>query len=335
MEEKENDKKTVVFAPLNWGLGHASRLVPLIRKYEQEHWKIILVSEGSALKFLKSEFPQHRIIDTQLPELQYSQKNNIGAHLFQLLPTFLNNKNKDSKIINQLVCHEPIHLIISDNRYGFRHSRVKSILLTHQLQLAVPLALKGLSFFAQKKLNQWINAFDECWIVDYENHDLAGKLSTSQRLTIPFQFLGLQSRLIKEDVPLEIDFLVVLSGLEPQRSILEQMLIKIFENSDDRLVFVGGHFNPSIENNKIHYLPFAETSTLNKLMNQSKVIIARSGFSTIMDLLRLNKKAVLIPTPGQTEQIYLAHFHSKNPQFSIAENDIGSIQRKIEMMRKY
>lgn len=329
MPNTDAHKKTVVFAPLNWGLGHASRIIPLINKYKTDNWKIILASDGNALKFLQKEFPKDTIIDIDSKELKYSKQAFLLAHLWHILPSFLKNIKSDRKFVKKLIDSEKIDLIISDNRYGFRHSNIKSIVISHQLQLAFPPIFKWTKSIVQTQLNKWINEFHECWIVDNEQHSLAGLLSSTSALKIPYQFLGLQSRLDTESQVIEIDFLVVLSGIEPQRTILEDLLFSIFKDSKHKVTFIGGQFYKQKKQDNIQYIPYANTKELNLLINKSRVIIARSGFSTIMDLLKLNKKAILIPTPGQPEQEYLARFHSENPIFTIAKNNYESLNEII------
>ncbi len=329
MKAEELDKKTLVLAPLNWGLGHVSRIVPLIDKYKREGWNIILASDGIALKFLQEEYPNERIVDIKSVPLRYSKHASLLAHLLIILPKFIKNFRADKFFIKQLVDQEKIDLIISDNRYGFRDKRVKSVFIAHQLQLEFPLVFKRLKRTVQSKISKWINWFDECWIIDDEQHRLAGRLSSVLDLKISYRYLGLQSRLTYEEVNQDIDFLIVLSGLEPQRSILENIIIEVFKDYLGQVIIIGGNFEKKESIGQIQYISFAGTKELNNLMNRSKCVISRSGFSSIMDLLKLKKKAILIPTPKQTEQEYLAKIHSENSSFRIAENNILSLQSII------
>lgn len=336
MPYEEANNRTVIFAPLNWGLGHASRIIPLIQKYQKEGWRILVASDGVALKFLQIEFPKIEVLDIKSEELHYSNSKNASllSHLKKIVPAFLRNIKTDKLFVQQLTKKENIDLIISDNRYGFFHPDVKSIILTHQLQLAIPNALKFGRFFVQKKLNQWLNTFDECWIVDNSEHQFAGKLSLNNQLKIPSQFIGLQSRFNTTQITKNIDFLVILSGLEPQRSILESLIIEVLKNTKGTIVIVGGHFGAVSEKINIEYLSFANTKELESLLNRAKCVISRSGYSSIMDLLQLKKKAILIPTQGQPEQEYLALFHSKNPNFYIADNNLKSIHFQMNQYLK-
>ena len=332
MSVSEENTKTVVFAPLNWGLGHASRCIPLINKYKNEGWRVIIASDGFALEFLKNEFPQEKTFSIPSKELTYSKYKALIFHLFKLLPNFLSNIKTDRRFVNELLQKEKVDLIVSDNRYGFRTSKVKSILISHQLQLAIPTYLRITKGLVQRKLNRWINKFDECWIMDDDNHSLAGDLSNEKDLKIPYHFLGLQSRFEKKNLEEDIDFLIVLSGLEPQRSILESELLNLFKNLNYKVKLIGGAFKSKKTGSDIEYLPFANTKELQMLLNKAKIVIARSGYSTIMDLIKLNKKAILIPTPGQTEQEYLSNLHVNRSLFTILDNKISLINiQEIEL----
>ncbi len=313
----KDEHKTVLFAPLNWGLGHATRIVPLIQKYIHAGWDVIWVAEGVAYHFLEQEFPSLKHYQSDSLELKYSSKASLFGHLFKLLPRFLKNIRKDQKWLQEFAKKHKIDLIISDNRYGFYHSDIKSVILTHQVQLPLNGWLKTIGFIAQKQVYKWLNRFDECWIVDDAQQTYAGKLSSPKGLKIPYQYTGLLSRMKKEDIEKDIDILIILSGLEPQRSILEYQLLDLLSKSTQNIVFIGG--NPQMseaDKNTVQYFRFADTSTLNKLINRSRLVICRSGYSSVMDLIKLNQKAILIPTPGQYEQIYLADLHSQSPLFT-------------------
>ncbi len=332
--KNQDTHKTLVLAPLNWGLGHATRVVPLIHRYLKENWEVILVAEGVAYTFLHQEFPDLVCYQSSAKELRYASKNSLWAHLFQLVPDFnslwahlfklvpdfLRNLRKDRKFVRELSQKHTIDLIISDNRYGFYHPNIESVIITHQVQLP---DVGGLSFWkrlAQKQIHRWLNRFDACWIVDDANNAYAGQLSRTEGLKIPHQYLGLQSRMKPEKIEQDVDVLIVISGLEPQRSLFEKALVHQFKDSPKSVVLIGGT-NQANEGNygNIQYQQFANTQELNRWMNRSKLVIARSGYSTIMDLIQLNKKAILIPTPGQPEQVYLAKWHQNNPLFQVLD----------------
>lgn len=329
-KDLQTDQKTVVFAPLNWGLGHATRLLPLIKSYQKKGWKVLVASDGDALKLIQKDCPDIETYDIQSKPLAYSKYKFLIAHLFLLVPRFLKNIKKDRLFLQQLSQNVEIDLIVSDNRYGFRQDKIKSIFISHQLQLAFPKYLKPFKFIVQNRINRWINQFDSCWIMDDNKHRLAGHLSSEKALKIPHQFIGLQSRMQAQKGIEDIDFLAIISGLEPQRSLFEAQIINAFKNTDYKLMIVGGHFDKDTEYSNFEYLPFADSKTLNQLLSRAKWVISRSGYSSIMDFIQLKKKAILIPTPGQVEQAYLALWHKKNPVFIVSKGDAKSIQLAIQ-----
>jgi len=317
--------KTVLFAPLNWGLGHTTRLIPIIKQYQKENWNIILASDGLAYSFLQKEFPQIKILNIGNPELKYSKQTFVFSHLKQLIIPFFRGIKNEHKVLQNILLKEKIDLIISDNRYGFWNKNVKSILLTHQLNLPIPFLKIFVKKIIGRKMIKWINNFDECWVIDNENHSLAGELSYPLLCKTPIKYIGLQSRFQKTKIEPKknIDYLIILSGLEPHRQFLENKLINILKNCDKRIVMIGGHFTNK-KYKTIRYIPIADTLELQDLLQKSKIVIARSGYSTIMDLIKMEKKAILIPTPGQLEQEYLAQLH-KDRFDIILQKDIERI----------
>ena len=315
--------KTVLFAPLNWGLGHASRIIPIIKKYQKENWNIILASDGLAYSFLQREFPSIPIINIGNKELKYSKKASFFLHLRHLLIPFLQGIKNEHQVLQGILQQNKIDLIISDNRYGFWSKNTKSILLTHQLNLPIPFLKFLLQKPVQNKIASWINNFDECWVVDSENNEFAGDLSRAIKCKTLLKYIGLQSRFEKVKTKTEIDYLIILSGLEPHRSLLEEKLQTVFAKSDKKIIMIGGSSKTN-KNSKLQYIPMANTQELQDLLQKAKIVIARSGYSTIMDLIKMEKKAILIPTPGQLEQEYLAHLH-KDKFDIILQKDIEKI----------
>ena len=115
----------------------------------------------------------------------------------------------------------------------------------------------------------------------------------------------------KESLNSVYDIMVLLSGPEPQRTLLEDKLMKELNSFDGKILFVKGVVDDHQvlnEEGQFTICNFMETKDLEKTINQSKLVIARSGYSTIMDLAKLRKKAFFIPTPGQYEQEYLASY---------------------------
>ena len=219
--------------------------------------------------------------------------------------------------------------IISDNRLGVLSNKVPSVYITHQVTV-----ISGLTTFISTKAHQYfINKFDECWIPDFRsNFNLSGKLSKG-KLKIKTRYLGILSRFRFQQTKPKYDLLVLLSGLEPLRTSLENKIISELKNYKGTVLFVRGIMS---ENNKkevcrnIIYYDFLESNELEEAINRSELVLCRSGYSTILDVAKLNKKVFLIPTNGQDEQVYLAK-HLE--ELGIAPNSTTH-NFKIEMLQK-
>ncbi len=304
-------KKNILVAPLNWGLGHASRCIPIINKLIECGFNPIVASDGEALLLLQKEFPNIKTIELPSYNIRYPKNGKFlkWKLLFNSL-SILKSILKERKIIDQIIEKERIIGIVSDNRFGVRSHKVPSVFITHQLNV-----LTGNTTFLSSKIHQlFIKKFDECWIPDEKgNQSLAKKLSHSK--TVKNQkFIGFLSRFTKKTIPLKYDLLVLLSGVEPLRTSLEKKIKSELKNYQGKVLFVRGiiekHQNKTIEKN-ITYYNYLLSNQLEMAINESKLVLARSGYSTIMDLAVLEKKAFFIPTTGQYEQEYLAIYMEK------------------------
>jgi len=300
--------KHIWVCPLNWGLGHASRCIPIIRALLDEGAKVYLASDGAAKDLLDKEFPNLPSLSLPDYRIQYGHRSAMGG-VIRGLPTILRAIAQEQKVINQLLKEYPCDLILSDNRYGAFSTQVPSVLITHQLQLPVPSALQ---LFSNRILQHWFAKFQEIWVPDWPKEAaLAGKLSVG-RQKFKFRHLGILSRMANTKKSKQFDLLAVLSGPEPQRSLLETEILEQFESFARPCCLVRGTktgkpLTPASDAIKI--VDLAATSQLQELMGQSEMIICRSGYSSLMDLAQLEQSALIIPTPGQPEQEYLAEYH--------------------------
>lgn len=310
-------KKTVLIAPLNWGLGHATRCIPIIHALLQENIKVIIASDGTALELLKKEFPQ--LIHLELPayNVTYRTSNmlwNIGTQVFKISFAMI----REWFVLQQLIKKYNIDAIIADNRYGCWSRQVPTIFMTHQINIKIP--NRFLQTFVNFFNHLSLRLFDEIWIPDVANEpNLAGELAHNHSLA-KAKYIGILSRMNPLKVGKRYDIGIVLSGPEPQRTYLETLLLAQIKNfhinidASVKFLFVKGKTDLEefsvTENLEIH--GYLTSKILNQKMSACDLLIVRSGYSTLMDLAILNKKAVLIPTPGQTEQEYLAkHFQTQ------------------------
>lgn len=294
----------VIVAPLNWGLGHASRCVPIIHFLLKNKFTPIIASDGGALTFLQKEFPDLEFLELPSYKILYTKNLKLGL-LFQVPKVFEAIKKEKAFITDFITKNKEVVGIISDNRFGVRSNKIPSVYITHQLNV-----LSGFFTFLTSKLHQfYIKKFDECWVPDSKDHSLSGELSAVNNSNLKVKFIGPLSRFIKMSSSIKNDVLIVLSGVESQRVSLERKLLKIFKNSTKKIVLVQGKVEKNKTKtikNRITIYNYLLSTELEKEMNQSELIICRSGYSSIMDLAVLEKKAFLIPTKNQSEQEYLA-----------------------------
>ena len=300
-------KKKILIAPLNWGLGHATRCIPIINALIIEGFDPIIASDGSALKLLQKEFPKLSTVELPSYDITYSKKaKHFRLKLLKDFPRFLKTLKKEIRVTQQIIDKYSIDGIISDNRLGVYNKKVPSVYITHQLTV-----LSGITTCISTKIHKsFIKKFDICWIPDAESEpNLSGKLGHSKTCNFKTEYIGPLSRFRKTRCDILNDILILLSGPEPQRTTLEEKLLLEFKNYHGKVVFVRGIMEEKQTVQKMHNMTlynFMTSSLLEKTINESGLIISRSGYTTIMDLAKLNKKAFFIPTPGQFEQEYLA-----------------------------
>ena len=310
-------KPRILVAPLDWGLGHTTRCIPVIRELLRQGIEVWLAGEAAQETLLKAEFPDFPFLSLPGYRVRYA-RSNIGLlkNIFFQIPKILRAIKKENAWLKKMADKHGFDAVIADNRYGLYHSTIPSVFITHQLTIKSSLG-KWTERILQKKNYRFINRFTQCWVPDIdEENNLAGDLShPEEKPTIPIHYIGALSRFEKQNIREERNhLLIILSGPEPQRSLLENKIIKEVSNYHGTATIVRGlPASASIvpSTNMIRFYNHLPSPELNKEMQQAEYIISRSGYSTIMDVVKLQKKSILIPTPGQTEQVYLANYLSQ------------------------
>lgn len=328
--------KNILIAPLNWGLGHATRCIPIINAIIANGDTPIIASDGAALRLLKKEFPALQFITLPGYSIQYPKNGQFfKLRLLKDSPRIWNAIRKEHALLQELIAIHNIDGVISDNRLGMYSNLVPSVIITHQLQV-----LSGTTTWLSTHLHQhYIKKFDACWVPDVNGvHSLSGNLSNCDDPHINKVYLGPLSRFeksTKEQV--KYDLMVLLSGPEPQRQMLEDKLIKEVQSYDGNVLFVAGKISKkqiTEKKGKVTYYNFLSTDGLQKALDRSKVVLSRSGYTTIMDLHKLQKKAFFIPTPGQFEQEYLARSLEEQGIAPFATQDEFTI-KDLERIENY
>jgi uncharacterized protein (TIGR00661 family) len=309
LEENIRQKRFLICA-LNWGIGHASRLIPIINillKYDQI---VYLASDGDALALLRREFPDLEYIELPGYDPVYPKGNTgmMSKILFQI-PKFSSAIKREHNLVERTVKEKRIDIVISDNRYGCFSTRVKSILITHQINIQMPVFFGFLEPFVN--FYNWgrIKRFFRVWVPDFrDERNITGSLSSSN--TVGKRYIGHLSRMKHlENVESKYDIMALISGPEPQRTVFENLIRAQLFNYHGSSLLVRGQPTGTNEiktMGRLSEVDFLDTEALNLAFEQSEMVVCRSGYSTIMDLAKLGKSAILVPTPGQTEQLYLA-----------------------------
>jgi hypothetical protein len=265
------EKKRILVAPLNWGLGHATRCIPIIRELILFGYEPVLATDGEALQLLEKEFPQLECYSLPSYNITYA-RNSIFFRWKLLLktPHILKTIKAEKIATEELVEDLNLFGIISDNRWGVRSKEVPSVFITHQIKV-----LSGLTTWYSSRIQQkYIKKFDECWVPDVaEEPSLSGKMGHTS-FNFPTRYLGILSRFEKKDGPQVYDLALILSGPEPQRSLLEEILLKELKYFSGKIIMVRGVVEKTQviqQKDQITVFNFMTSEELEKTINQSGI----------------------------------------------------------------
>ncbi len=342
----EEEISNILIAPLDWGLGHATRCVPLIHKLQQKNFNIILAADGRSWDFFREEFPDLMLVRLPSQKITYPVKGSFMLKMLGTLPALYRNIAKEHRFLKKIIREHNISAVISDNRYGLWSETVPSIFIGHQMMIKFPGFLRWAEWPAHKISLKLINRFDECWIPDYRGKiNLAGDLAHKYPLPEKYHYIGPLSRFHfynEEKNGFDADtrgyLLVILSGPEPQRTVLERKIFMQLKRTDYRAIVVRGVTEKQGEyqlTENIRVLHHADTNQMKELLLGAETVICRPGYSSIMDITAAGKKAVFIPTPGQTEQQYLAQYFYSNKIFYYSPQRSFDLETALEQVSDY
>ena len=328
-----NEQRQILIAPLDWGLGHTTRCVPIMGHLMQRGHSVVFAGSEWQRKYISETFAAIETIHLDGYEVTYSKRG--SGFMFSLLnqmPRLVKTIRKEHEWLEKLTQGRQFDGIISDNRYGLFHRSIPTVMMTHQLQAqsgmgeAIDQVLRRLHY-------KYIQRFRSCWVVDVEGEpNLSGKLAHPAVVPKNTHYIGLLSQITEEATEGrgEEYLLVLLSGPEPQRSVLAEKLWEQVQRYDGKVVFVEGSNHVSERSAippHISYYKRLTKADLGPLMAGASMVVCRSGYSTLMDLVALNKRAILIPTPGQTEQEYLGkHLHKEGVFYSVSQKRLNLAQ---------
>ena len=343
MERKEvlngvNVKQRILVAPLDWGLGHATRSIPLIIELMNQNIEVILAADERPYDLLKREFPSLQIIRLPGFGIKYSEDGQIVFGMLRQLPRIGASMFREHRTLRTLIHDLKIDAVISDNRFGLFSRRVPCVYVTHQIAIRMPRSLEWISRLVLVMHKVLIRRYNECWIPDYSDDDnLSGALSHGFPLPANAKYIGPLTRMkIDSSSKSEYEVLAVLSGPEPQRTIFENILIEQLKKRNCKSLVVRGvpeknqHMKLS---DSLSVVSFLESEALSRAMQSSAVIVARPGYSTLMDLAAIGKQAILVPTPGQTEQKYLADALKRKGLFCVQDQENFDLPKALVEVR--
>ncbi len=321
--------KKILVAPLNWGLGHAARCIPIIRELQIQGAEVLLASDGRALGLLVQEFPGLAFL--QLPGYGISYRSeSMALNLVRGMPELARAVYQENRTVEKYIEKHQVSGVISDNRLGCFSKKVLSVFISHQIDLIAPNPFL-------EKAGRWINyrfinKFNECWVPDVaEEPSLSGRLSHVNSIK-NLKYIGALSRMENAVLEKKYDAIAVLSGPEPQRTKLEKVILEQAKGLPYRFLIVQGRPEQSEHffiGENIEVTSFLGAGALNKAILSSGLYIGRTGYSSLMDLAKLQKPALLIPTPGQTEQEYLGNRLSANGIFHIQAQKTLDLEKGI------
>jgi len=331
-----------LYCPLDWGLGHASRGIFLIRKILDRGHRVTIAADNESLALLRKEFPDLKWIRFPSCRIRYSKKIPLVLKLLFSLPRIMVGIFREHQQLSNIISNLNIDVVISDNRYGLWNNKITTVFITHQISIRLPRWIMWFEYPLYKLNRAQIQKFSYLWIPDEpEENNLSGDLVRKYPLPVNARFIGIISRFATPGSFDELDsgrgfeILVILSGPEPQRSILEALISQQLKGSKFRTLMVRGMPSKPEKETKTGNVTMVSHLPSVKLRNyiiNAKFIICRPGYSTIMDLIVLGKTALLIPTPGQTEQEYLGYrMHEKKLFMCMQQNELHLEQAFSEL----
>jgi predicted glycosyltransferase len=327
-------KPTVLVCPLDWGLGHATRCIPIIRHLLETGARVIIASDGPQLHLILSEFPNLQYVKLPGYNVKFSRILPLTLRMILDTPRLLIKISQERKLLRKLVRQYNIDIVISDNRYGLWNNNIFSIIITHQLNIIPPSWLLPFRAILHKLTHRQIERFDECWVPDAEgDFNLSGKLSHGEKLPKNVRYIGLLSRF--DDGGSTTDHknnlnpysvVALVSGPEPQRSLFEKILREQLPAIGEHCLLIRGlpgNTNIHKEGPLLDVTDHLAARQLEHLLRSKPLVICRAGYSTLMDIAFTGNKAILVPTPGQTEQEYLAKkLSGEGIYFATAQNKL-------------
>ena len=309
----------ILVAPLDWGLGHAARCVPVIKALLAHGAVPIVGADGGPLALLRQEFPALELVRIPGAVVRYGRGSSQLWSMTRQFPAMIRSVRAEHALFDRLKQQLQLDAVISDQRFGLRSDDLPSVLITHQVFPFTPIAQGAL-----RKFNGWqISHFDRCWVMDEAaDPGLAGDLSHGAALPTNTRYIGAVSRFdprIQASERKGFRIVAVISGPEPQRTMLEAALLEQLQRNEGEHLLVQGLPAKSGDRQlkNVRLRSHLSGKDLQQALLGAELIISRSGYTTLMDLASIGRSALIIPTPGQPEQEYLGALHARTGRFHV------------------
>ena len=312
--------KRILIAPLDWGLGHATRCIPIVRHLIETGHQPIISASGRPKTLLQLEFPSVETVDMEGYNISYPEGSGMVWKMFRSTPHILRRIKEEHAELDGLIDSLKLDAVISDNRFGLYSDRIPCVYMTHQVMIKAP-------FFESvlyRMHRDYMRKFSHVWIPDDETDGLSGDLAHKYPMPQNGKYIGPLSRFSPSESDQSTDMLVIISGPEPQRTRFEKLVVAQLKDFEGSSVAVLG--TPDAERDdqmgRTRIVSHLSAQELEKEILAAKLVVSRSGYSTIMDLAALGGKAVFVPTPGQTEQEYLAKkYHADGTHMMMSQGN--------------
>lgn len=319
----------IIYGICSWGLGHSTRSLPVIRRLIEENNKLTIISSGRSLVLLKKELGEN-VEYLDIPDYPMLISNNSRQFIAKSIvywPLFIKKMESGLQKLTKIVKNKSYDIIISDGRYDMYNKKMPSFFISHQMRIMNPLRLTFLETGSELFNKFFFKRFKEIIIPDYKEDDLSGDLSHNLKKidSNKLNYVGVLSDFKKINLKKDIDYLISISGPEPQRTIFEEKILSQIEYLDGNIIITLGKSDEKKEINQesLKIFSFLNKEKRENYLNRAKMVISRSGYSTLLDLAVIGSKALMTPTPGQIEQEYLSKYHNEKGTFySVNQNNI-------------
>lgn len=333
----------VLVSPLSWGMGHATRVMPIIKELLLHGHEVGVAATGMALEVLIKDFPDLKYYDVVDYCSPYTCDGFSLNKLFRTLPLIYRDIYREHELINKIIENENYDLVISDNRYGVYSKRKPSLFIAHQLRFSMPGGISVIEFLSEYFNKYCHKKFDKILVPDNSPEDgaLAGKLSYAKKYYIGknIYYIGIISGVRKLKVEENLDYLISISGPKEQKMSLQKIIMEQVTSLPGKKVVLLG--DPGVKkeyklDTRTLVKPFANRKEMSQLMNRAKFLVTRSGYTTVMEIAELQKKKVLfVPTPGQTEQEYLSRYYEDKKWFHSVNQEDLCLTKDVEVAARF